>query len=507
MGRAVCKPSRQTGYFLFLKKKHAEFKGSKQRAGDRRGNWYDERKAVAAAAAAEWRKAPEALKRELSTEARSMNSAAKRARKESALQHDQVVKEQQLEADTLAAKQVTLLQASFNHGLLSGSKDAHAPLPSTVRPLALADHAGEKGLNPLPIPMHDDEDPEGSSHRNAGVGAASWELVRDTFQASQVSSAVTTLMTNNSSLHGLGDSEFGVSEALLDRCLETCPGFVQCGHNQLRQAHGHVTEKVAENFSVEEGDDIEQPQCCEHLLGRYCLCDIKNTDVFIKAVEMVKGIARLMSKKRTVKLGKQWYLAATSDTFWPIILLQTDKPSTAYGRLATRICFNPLEIDWVHCQAEVKEDGVYTLKLVIEGHDAVDSVSYLKSDSMNEFAVWFSQNYKKGWSCKLFLSYDVEFDPLMIRLKPSHGPTDAMLARTGEAAAGFNAKHENEADDASAAYSFASQLLTELETQSGVKKKRAQNSNSTAAKTGLGKLKQAVAKKGALFTCFPQVVL
>ena len=496
LGRTLCKPSRKTGYSLFLKKKYAELRRAEQQCQVHSGDWYSDRKSIAAVAAKEWREAPRQFKRKLSADACSLNAAAKHARKQDALRKDQVLRDQQSEADAMTRRQICLLDASLKHGLLSGSKAAFAPLPSTVRPQALADHAGQKGLNPLPL---HDQDLEETALNNP-VTAGPLAPVQDTFESSHVNSAVASMITSSSSLHGLGDSEFGVSEAMVEYSLDRCPGFVQCGHNQLRQAHGHVTEKVAERVLLEEGDDIEQPHCCEHLLGRHCLCDIKNTDAFISAVEMVKEIARVMSKKRSIKLGKQWYLAPTSDTMWPIVLLQTENPSTAYGRLAKRICFSPLEIDLLHCEVDVKGDGEYTLKLVTGSYDALGSVSYLKSDSMNEFAVWFSQNYKDGWSCKLYLLYDISFDPLTIRLKPSHGPTDPMLGGTGEAGRGFNSKDEKDSDGDPAAYSFVSQLLSQLETQSGVKKKRAQKSSSTAAKTGLGKLKQVVSNKGALST-------
>ena len=137
--------------------------------------------------------------------------------------------------------------------------------------------------------------------------------MKESGQFNRTTEAVQLLSQCGHGLHGLGDDEFGVSKVIIDHLVDNVPGFVQRSHKQLVMNHGSVCDKISADFEDElsEEDDIEVPRSCEHLLGRYCVADIKDAKLFANCLEMVKSIARAMAKMRSVKIGKLKYLSPT----------------------------------------------------------------------------------------------------------------------------------------------------------------------------------------------------
>eukprot|EP00438_Fugacium_kawagutii_P036428 Skav236213 [mRNA] locus=scaffold98:251964:258203:- [translate_table: standard] len=218
---------------------------------------------------------------------------------------------------------------------------------------------------------------------------------------------------------------------MVDHLLHHQSGFVNKGHSQFVACHGSVVDKCGDSFDSElQGDDhISMSKACEHVLGRYCKMDIQNVTSFQHAIELNKAVARAMSLKRTVKLGKQVFLAPTPETYFPIILIETshedaEQGSEVYGFLAYRIGFSPLEVDWIRCLVE-KVDGSFWLQPKVDTFPDTSRLVF-ETDTMNEFAVWFSIHYQSTWKCKLFMSYEINTDPLWMILTPQHPPEDLL---------------------------------------------------------------------------------
>ncbi len=328
----------------------------------------------------------------------------------------------------LEDQQVSLLKAALQHGTITPSTPGLAHVPSIVRPQALADHAGKLGIKPI-----DDASQVALCARDDLAEPGSVVELSQMSKDQKVIDTVQFIGENGHGMHGFGDSEYGVSKAMVQHMLDHTEGFVSHGHQQLIANHGFISLKqphldFQKDLSAE--DDLERLQCCEQEFGRYCRTDIDNLNLYNNAVELNKSVARLMQKKRTVKLGKNMYLAPSPDTFFPVLLIHAEEtPGVDYfGFLAYRISFSPLEVDWIRCKvARVNDDddAEFYLEPIVLQYPGTNNCHF-ETDHGNEFAVWFSLHYRETWKCRVFLTYSFKDNPVKLVLKASDESQDLM---------------------------------------------------------------------------------
>lgn len=225
--------------------------------------------------------------------------------------------------------------------------------------------------------------------------------------------AVQYLSQHGKGLHGLGDSEFAISKALVD-AASAHTGFVQRFHDEFTMMHSSVADKCG-SFRVDEKDELHNYSSCQQLCGRFCRSDITNPTRFYSAMSMLRNIARLMNSKKDVKNGNAFFLSPSCQL--PVLLITT--PTDIFGRLVYRVSFNPLEVDFIHCSVHTRGES-FELKLLMNSMQRSTNLGPI-TDTMVECAIWLSLNSMDGWSYILFTSYDISVGTdFQIKLLPSH---------------------------------------------------------------------------------------
>ncbi len=240
------------------------------------------------------------------------------------------------------------------------------------------------------------------------------------------------------SLCGLGDESFALSEKILDFAVSKT-GFVERGHHQLNNDYGFICETMP-RLEIEERTSLDNGyMSCEQLLGRYCRSDISNLAKYNTIIEMLRNVVRTLMSRRTVKCGQALFMGF--DSPWPAMLLRRESnPDEVWAWLAYRTCFNPYEIDFVRCDVArivsqstegERLDESFRLRLQI-GRSHGSTNMFPISDSMREFAVWYSQQDGNDWTCTIFFSYDVEDKrPCSLLLKPVHDQATSNITKVG----------------------------------------------------------------------------
>lgn len=364
-------------------------------------------------------------KRDLAQQAKAINAEANVARAER--MRVKAEKDGELAAD---AKAITKLQKQAFHvacsaGLLTGGVDAvcDAAAPSTLKPLALASHEAAREVPPLPLPLTDQaadsEDPSASTSDNAV------QKLDQYIQSRQGQALLDLVDSQHTSLHGLGDHDFPISEAILELAAQR-KGFVQEGHRQLNREFGSICAKLPTAFVIDEQLSVDHGlKSCGQLLGRYCRRDIVDRAKYDAAVSMMRNLVRILMSLRTVKSGNTMHLGM--DQPWPVIIIEDG--TSMFPFLSYRVSFNPYEIDFIHCKAEPYEpegmevDAAFRplrLHLLFETV-ATTNRRLPVSSTMRELAVWYSQLAGSDWTCRLFTKYELsESRPMTLILRAAH---------------------------------------------------------------------------------------
>ena len=422
--------SSKNGFSIFLKEFYAS---NSLLPGDGEDHWFERRKVLFQQARTKWSESSQEFKAQKSAEAKQLNKESKAVRTSTKRKFDQIEQDCADVEKQAAERQCHLLKAAVASGLICPPVDCLDSAPALFRPKAVAQHARDHNLTrPLPITNLGVND-ERQIAESTEIGHMAPEALAEFCSRPEVVECVDDLLASEGSLHGLGDRNFGVSEAMVAHLIENSKGFVNNSHKQLCSAHGSMCDKLCNNFDLEAADEdfVQIPRSCEHLCGQYCKSDIKNHQLFVNATEMVKTIARVMAKKRCVKLGKQMYLSPGPETYFPVLLIQTsDSDPKYFAWLACRVSFNPLEVDFIQCEVTVVEGesgngNHFKVDPTASQFTGSSNLSFL-IDSCTEFAVWFSLHYEETWRCKLFLKYDVVATyPYHILLTPEHSFSEA----------------------------------------------------------------------------------
>ena len=346
-------------------------------------------------------------------QAKSLNLMANTKREATLLLKQERDRQIKLESNKATNHQMTILNHVSRNGLLCPTV-LHEQ-PSVYRHDALSMDATETDLVPI-----DDQPAMLTEHSDQRMP------LQDVAEQTELMHSAQFLHQHGDGLHGLGDCEFGLSEQLVSKAMQM-PGFVKQSDLQFQSEHSRVC--ADKEFPLDESDEVENVKSCQQLCGRFCRTSITNVDVFHRIADMVKSVARVVASRRDVRNGNTFHLSPSC--LLPILIIHT--PSCVVGRLACRITFKPLEIDWVHCDVEHfpflqdsgsdEEQPIYKVRLQFQDLQGSDHLCPV-IDTTCEFAVWMSQNFKvdqdAGYSCSLHLAYDLDEirdDVLIIRAK------------------------------------------------------------------------------------------
>jgi hypothetical protein len=336
------------------------------------------------------------LRRELSQKAKQINAEANAKRKVQLLELEDSNALENLHASHTKEHQLNVLDVVCQSGKVFSDETQQQP-PAMYRPIALANYASHQADGPVP-----------DSEALVGLPHGEVEVRDDDALVNTISESTQFLHQHGIGLHGLADSEFGVSEAILEEASKQ-QGFVANSNLQFESLYSQVCDEESE-FTIKDKDAIDCMKSCQQLCGRYCKKDIDKSEHLTNCVEMLKTIARVVASKRDVKVWHMFHLGPSCRL--PVLILHT--PTGLCARLASRVSFNPLEIDWIHCNVECvacddKETYEYRVTLQFDFLDATDRLCPL-SDSMCELAIWLSKTFEggDGFQCQLFTEYDLD---------------------------------------------------------------------------------------------------
>ena len=449
-------------------------------------SWSEHRKRVHRSATAKWNERSyemRKIRRNLSAKARQLNAAANANRKHTMLDIAEADQVAAIHDNEITTHQLRLLKTTIDSGGIAADHDFMQP-PAGYRPIALAEYAGRQ----YPFseqPAIADQPPD-----NVVVVAVDEEKSGDT-----VADSIEYLNIYGQGLYGLADSEFGVSEALLQEASNMV-GFVSKSDTEFESSYSQVCN-AEQAFNLKAGDDLDSMRSCQHLCGRYCRKDITDSKQFFNCVEMLRTIVRIVASKRDVKVGKTLHIGPSCKL--PLLVVAT--PHGIWARLAYRFVFNPLEIDWIHCEIDSieKADGThYYVTLDFQPLGATNRLCP-KSDTMCELAIWLSSTFTggDGFKIHLFFEYDLHetHDHILI-LRPCHQPSTigAIVANSFQSLVhgGKHAKDLGFGDDAAA--KSLGMLVSVLNKGTQTKTKTTKGEGQSTAK-GLSKMLHELGEK------------
>ena len=341
------------------------------------------------------------LKQKLSLEAKQLNQERNADYdKHSIRRNERRVSLKESQKD-LERTQTSLLARAFDTGLLCPSLSSTtcqtSELPAAHCPLRLSAYATQTGyVAPIDTECRDIVPPRAPQAFDI-VGQ--YLLDRNAVAAIH---QVDRMLDSTQGIHGLGDFGYPVSESLVEAASQKS-GFVKASSSQFRADHCSVCDKVKE-LDVNADELVDSAVYCQKQYGRYCHKDIVDHQKFTNALGMVQSLVRALASKRTVKAGKSWYLSP--DTPWPLLLICSDDiDNTIHARLACRVSFNPMELDFAHCSVpETGKEQIY--KLVLDVVQGTPNLFNPRIDSMRELAVFYSQ-LSGNWMCKIYWDYEV----------------------------------------------------------------------------------------------------
>lgn len=419
--------SRKTGFSEYLRQCYADPSGLLQvDEGDDSQHWFDRRQDIFKAAVEHWNNEDPLVKEAFGESAKVKNTESNTARDvRIAINKENDLKKKK-EQKELVQSQVQVVTAALDSGLVkTGDGVGLSRLASHDNPSSSCDA--------LVSSENYDDDREHLSNTQL-------QLAEQCFDRTGLShDAVLGLMDEcPTSLCGLGDESFAISEKILDFATSKT-GFVESGHRQLNNDYGFICETMP-RLEIEEQTSLDNGyMSCEQLLGRYCRSEISNLTKFNTVIAMLQNVVRTLMSRRTVKCGQTLFMGF--DTLWPAMILRRESnPIQVWAWLVYRICFNPYEIDFVQCHVErivsqsiegERLDESFRLRLKFDrDHGSTNMLPI--SDSMREFAVWYSQQDGDDWTCSMFFSYDIEDKrPCSLLLKSVHDQAASNITKVG----------------------------------------------------------------------------
>lgn len=235
-------------------------------------HWYEERKEIFSKAVDAWgSSSPTSLqrKRAMSAQAKQLNARDNLIR--SIHMDAQKKRERNLskQKSHISNLQLLLVQSIYDAGLMdplaasagaeSGEEDSNTTIADQDRQMVLSETS-----------------PDYRSHY--------LQIVDDLSRNESLSAAVQELLDlQQTTLHGIGDTEFVISPAIMNFACEQ-KSFVNNGHVQFDLEHRFVCPMVPE-LKIDEKQSLDNGLLpCERLLGRYCRADIQSMSKYNSAV-------------------------------------------------------------------------------------------------------------------------------------------------------------------------------------------------------------------------------
>ena len=387
------KISRKNGFSLFL----AECYKHDPRQQDE--HWRDKRKRVFSSSLEKWNERTyeqRCVRKQFSERAKYMNKVSNLERSNLLGENERERGERTLLEQSVKDHQLALFNTAVQQGMICPDGSTHHQPPSTYRPIALANfaaHSGFDNIDPTAIVPHDPVVPQPVAE------AIDWQQ--------GLVDSVRTIFQHGQGLHGLADSEFGLSLAVAERASQM-DGFVARSSQQFSSLHSQVCLEEPP-IKVCDRDHIDNIRSCQQLCGRYCRKEIDNVELFRHCIGMFKTIARIIASRRDIKLGHAFHMSPSC--MLPLLLIQT--PGGMWGRLVSRISFNPLEIDFIQGAVECSEhNGEHTYFVTLSFEKLPNSEHLCPVwDSMCELGVWLCKHFHgPDRKCTLFLEYDLDSD-------------------------------------------------------------------------------------------------
>eukprot|EP00435_Cladocopium_sp_Y103_P019107 s3494_g4.t1 len=387
----------------------------KQQSPQHRESWSIVRKRIFKEARDSWKEPSFEMRRrraEFSRRAKHLNAAANRRR--DALLICKATNDAQSESRDSCIKehQLRLLDVAVNQGMICPHVLQDEPV--IWKQHALPFLAQRQDIVPLEdLPDHHLEG-SGQVCDNANSEAVQKDSARFLYE-------------HGHGLHGLGDSKFGLSESIVQAAMQA-PGFVKQSDLQFKSEHSTVCPEAI--ISLDDTDYVENDKSCQQLCGRYCRSEVQHPDIFRNAIEMIKSVARVLASRRDVKNGNTIHLSPSARL--PVLIIKT--PLGLFGRLACRVAFKPLEVDWIRCSVSnvADSDGNSLLRVVLQFDTLSDSSRLCPcTDTMCELAIWISKIFmmKDGYGCTLYTDYELDEQHdhiLLIRSEHESSSTTSM---------------------------------------------------------------------------------
>ena len=418
--------SRKTGFSEFLKESYAV--QNVLQDSEESDHWFEKRNRIFNDAKQQWTSMSQHDRNEYSQRAIESNKVANRIRADRLAAQKHMEGEQKLSIKERERHQAALVNMATNEKILFDPAANNGALPSLCNPQRVVQKAVQRGS--YDIPIHDEGLPSaGQSFDRSATDVMS--LLSSVTAKEKQSIQYVADSQSGCGFHGFGDDQFPISESMLETAMQSVPGFVQRSHQQFVADHSLVCDQSKHKINCQDQDADVLRNSCQEVCGRFCRCDIldERLSAYQNVVGMMRSIVRVMASKRSVKQGSNLYLSPTADCFFPVLLIHT--PSTTLARVAYRISFKPMEVDWIRCGVREEDTTLFLSPMFAPLEDSNRIIP--TTDTMNELCILVSKHCEASWKFEVFFQYDVtESAPTEFILSSHHIRHSADATTIGE---------------------------------------------------------------------------
>lgn len=375
-----------------MKEKYAQHQASSSSS-----HWHEDRKVIFKEAVDEWNNmnspTSQQRKRQLSEPAKQLNLEANQSRAARLAVSKDIKMNKKIDDKRISELQLEVVNAALENGNICPSDQCQSA-PSLLKPLELVEYTTSRELTC-------------QQHHSQASGPSGLHVV----------SSMETV--DNARL------PYAISENMMAFLTER-KSFVKLSHSQFHEEHSSICAKLTDALAVDESLSIEGILSCEQCVGRFCRKSIGCPMKFNDLIGMLRNIVRIVKTQRSIRQGNQYFLGM--DAPFPVMLFR--RGSQAFGWLTTRFFFKPLEVDCIECNLEYSDDYAFEesitsgyIRLRPKFVSATSGSNMLLPSiyTMEELALWFSQQAGDDWVCELFLHYDLDAQrPVSLILREGH---------------------------------------------------------------------------------------
>jgi hypothetical protein len=246
------------------------------------------------------------------------------------------------------------------------------------------------------------------------------------------------VMSGGTGTFGLGDEHYGLATSIVEAADKSMPGFVKHCHHSFVAENSQVSPEALP-FPIAS---TQPKNTCLSTYGSFCKTEIVNASRFDLADEMQKIIVRMLRSKKTGRMSGQTFL--TADVPYPLLVMRHG--SSHKCLLMTRVCFSPLESDWMECEVISPVDPPdlsqpYRAKPKFTTWPGTTRRRPC-SVTMAELSKWYSEQGVHHWSWTLPAYVPSETAPYVLTVASPHATMG--WHRVGEAPPGTHTPHDDE---------------------------------------------------------------